>query len=45
MGNLRIERSSPSTKKTIEENFDFQLWKSELNSELMSFWKSLDEED
>jgi len=45
MANVRNDRQTSSARKTIEENFDFLLWKSELNSELLYFWRTLTEEE
>lgn len=45
MVNIENNRPTPSTRKNDDENFDFILWKSELNLELLSFWKTLTEEE
>lgn len=40
---LKNGDSSNNLHKSHEDDLDFMLWKAELNSELLSFWKSLDE--
>ena len=37
------DESLRNAHELSKENMDFMLWKAELNSELLSFWKSLDE--
>lgn len=41
-GKLNINNKKP---KTPEEDLRFILWKAELNKELLSFWKSIIEEE
>ena len=45
MVNIENDSSNSSSEKEDEENFDFILWKSELNIELLSFWKTITEEE
>ena len=48
-GSKRMEEEknySTNKKGNIsKDNLDFLLWKTELNSELLSFWKSMVESD
>ena len=43
--NRRIEKNkndiSKQNQESFDDNIDFLLWKIELNSELLSFWKSM----
>ena len=40
MGNIKNDKSS-NIKQKFEDDIDFMLWKMELNTELLSFWKSI----
>jgi hypothetical protein len=40
---IKNDESSKNSHKPHEDDLDFMSWKAELNSELLSFWKSLDE--
>lgn len=44
MVDIENDRSKNKKKKPPEDDFDFMLWKSELNSELLSFWRSITED-
>ena len=40
---LRNDESSNNANKPPKKDMDFMSWKAELNSELLSFWKSIEE--
>ena len=40
---IRNDESSNNTHKPPKQDMDFMMWKAELNSELLSFWKTIEE--
>lgn len=38
---VNIKNKSSNNRKESEDDIDFMLWKIELNTELLSFWKSI----
>jgi hypothetical protein len=42
---VNVGNNKPDSQRKNDENFDFILWKSELNNELLSFWKTFDDEE